>query len=458
MHRIPLPAIALVFVQATMLCVSSALAGPWNPLELWMPVTFYDFRADGTNPNFEPAAYSDTIEGVRPGMVGAVLDSIRKPSLGIDRAFNEYIDHWYRPSGISAANYFVVTRYSRGTWSGLNPCGPDEWCGPYASEQDPMANRVIYDSLLFTRPSDTVDVYEYVNEQFFPLDGRGYGAQPQYYAPYDWTNDDGHNFGFTMELHCQVTSREGMVLRYGGDDDLWVFINDTLRLDLGGFHGLECGEVHPESLGIAFGEKFHLDVFYATTHVTSKSIHLSAAPLSECPPCALLLRQLSPYHSTVSVDSGVVLSAVIESPCGAPSPDFNDSISWRIVPPGDSTASLSDTTGGSVTFTPHRADTEYRVAVWSDMIYGSFPDCYFPCHCRDTFVVYSSPQLSVRLPSRQLRIPRSPTERSRAYYDLRGSRVIESQRPRSGVLIVQSDDGLMESGVRRVFTVRGWPR
>lgn len=112
-----------------------------------------------------------------------------------------------------------------------------------------------------------VGTFTFDDQTFFPIDGQGFG-------------DEGnpHNFHFTSEIHGTFTYRGGESFQFVGDDDLWLFVNKKLAIDLGGIHGAQTATVdfdqRAAELGIAVGNTYQLDVFHAERHTSESTFRM----------------------------------------------------------------------------------------------------------------------------------------------------------------------------------------
>ena len=84
------------------------------------------------------------------------------------------------------------------------------------------------------------------------------------------------NFHFTFEMHCQFTyhADDAQIFEFIGDDDVWVFINGCLVIDLGGVHSAESQVIDLERLGLEDGETYSLDFFFAERHRTQSNFRI----------------------------------------------------------------------------------------------------------------------------------------------------------------------------------------
>jgi fibro-slime domain-containing protein/uncharacterized repeat protein (TIGR01451 family) len=182
-----------------------------------MSGTVRDFKP--THPDFEHFEPIPVVKGIVKPLLGADKKPVYRDgpvNLATTTTGKANFDQWYRDV------------------SGVNLSGPLS----ITLQQDPA------------RPN----IYVF-NEPFYPIDGQYFG------------NFNEHNFHFTYEVHSRFLYEGGEVLTVGGDDDLWIFINGGLAVDIGGVHFFTSETVNLDpiaaNLGLVPGHVYDLDLFFA---------------------------------------------------------------------------------------------------------------------------------------------------------------------------------------------------
>ncbi len=278
-------------VEAGYQCEQAAITAE----SMTVPLTVRDFPAGG---DFEPSAIGKNM--AVPGLVKDTLDADGKPEPAGVFGGDGYITsaasfrEWYR-GGLTTKNT-TLTLYANGNGGYVNRYGAngekwqilsqetEHWCGsatqpdhdeegnpipctfcPYDSDpstpqcEDPQETdcQTIPDMLRCVTVNGTfhgifLEGEFDGNPAFFPIDDAPNPAPTglgQIAPPFgNWEDEPGgktHNFAFTTEVRYwfgYVASKQ-YTLDFMGDDDVWVFVNRKLAVDIGGIHTPVSGTI-----------------------------------------------------------------------------------------------------------------------------------------------------------------------------------------------------------------------
>ncbi|MFT3776019.1 MAG: DUF4215 domain-containing protein [Minicystis sp.] len=111
--------------------------------------------------------------------------------------------------------------------------------------------------------------FQYNNSSFFLLDGQGFGNQ-----------GNSHNYHFTSEVRYWFEYKGNEQLDFTGDDDVWVYVNKKLAVNLGGVHGPLSGGIKLDAtaaanFGLTVGSIYEIAVFQAERHTSGSNYKLT---------------------------------------------------------------------------------------------------------------------------------------------------------------------------------------
>ncbi|MCI0676164.1 MAG: fibro-slime domain-containing protein [Phycisphaerales bacterium] len=102
--------------------------------------------------------------------------------------------------------------------------------------------------------NDGTGVYEFLDDEFNPIDGQLFGNE-----------GDSHNYYFTYTFQVLFTHHAcaGEFFEFQGSDDVWVFLDGRLVLDIGGVLPGTSQRVNLDRVDLVDGRTYQMNFFYA---------------------------------------------------------------------------------------------------------------------------------------------------------------------------------------------------
>lgn len=144
----------------------------------------------------------------------------------------------------------------------ISNAGPGAFTNWYTN----LANSMPY-SLTLNEVSP--GLYKYDNSSFFPIDGLLLGNQGR-----------SHNYHFTYSIASTFgyEAGTGQKFTFTGDDDVWVFFDKKLGVDIGGVHAGQSRTVDLDLLLAGYVDgNYSFDFFFAERHTTHSSLKIETS-------------------------------------------------------------------------------------------------------------------------------------------------------------------------------------
>lgn len=250
-----------------------------------IPVTVYDWLhgkdgdGDGSGKNGDPAngVSADFGSGGCSGKNKAVTGMVeydlgpngvpvRADPFPENCKITEHLDSWFLPEVVGKDS--AGTEYTNMTCRDLYVSMDDEgfWLAEVSKDQISEGNEKNSDGMFL------LDDFRFLDE--------AETVPNPYYDELKGTKIGKHNFGYAAKIQATFEYVPGQYFDFYGDDDVWVFIDNRLAVDIGGQHAQVAGAVDLDTIGqntgdrLVPGETYNFHIFYVERHTGSSNFRM----------------------------------------------------------------------------------------------------------------------------------------------------------------------------------------
>lgn len=199
----------------------------------------------------------------RTGMVETQLGPkgvpVRAQNFPKDCELTDHLDNWFLPEEVKANGKTYTNVTCRELELVLDTAG--FWLGQQDLDSPEHGMFLLDDFKYLVNGNDSIP-----NPYYDQLSGTAYDKNGKEIKL------ENHNYGFTMKVQAQFEYVPGQKFEFFGDDDVWVFINNKLVVDIGGQHHRVNGKVNLDTIGqntgdtLVPGQTYPFHIFYAERH------------------------------------------------------------------------------------------------------------------------------------------------------------------------------------------------
>ena len=180
----------------------------------------------------------------------------------------DHLDYWFLPEslGVDSKGNKLTNMACRDLYISMDDEG--FWLAEVSSDKISEGNEANVGGMFL------LDDFKYLDDEKKVLN-------PYYDSLGDDRNRYYHNYGFTMKIQATFEYVPGQYFDFYGDDDVWVFINKKLVVDIGGQHRQVAGAVDLDTIGdgnpadkLEPGKIYDFHIFYVERHTNSSNFRM----------------------------------------------------------------------------------------------------------------------------------------------------------------------------------------